>query len=298
MKLKILISLFLISFIFGQQIKINSINDFNRIQIVYNLPDYLNPKILLYTDSQKEYLQEEYSTTNILRPSKELKRIDHEKEWKKSGRNPRIEKKNITDYKRYKNYYIVQAINDDCCHVSTDILVWEIENSNLLLKALYPYHVGGCLYCKSELSEIKNDTIIFKTTGRDAEDIYGYIEYYIFREDSLHKVKVVKYDGFDSNGHYNIFYKNYYYNKDEEIISSSINFINKINGKDQYAYPKNDSLQLYLITADYMPYSPKYIKTISLKNDSIKVGKFMSDMVTVLWENEWYITYIKYLDFK
>lgn len=292
------ISVVFSSIVFGQQVKINSVGDFNRIQIVYNLPDYLNPKIVLFTNSQKNKIQKEYNTTEIIRPKRELKETDHYKEWKKSGRDPRVEIKNIVDYKRYKNFYIVQAINDDCCYMSTDILIWEIINSHLLLKALYPYQLGGCLYCKTQLSEIENDTIIFKISGGDAEDIYGSSEYYILNDDSVKLVKKTKYKGFNSDGHYSMSYKNYYYNKYEDVISSNIDFIYKINGNDRYAYVKNDTLRLHLITADYLPYTPKYLKTINLKNDSIRVGQFISDKVTVLWENEWYITYQKYLELK
>jgi hypothetical protein len=36
------------------------------------------------------------------------------------------------------------------------------------------------------------------------------------------------------------------------------------NGKDIFAYPKSDSLDLHLITAEYMPFNPKLVKTVNV----------------------------------
>lgn len=294
--MKATILLFLInSLLFGQEIVIQSVNDFKRIEIVYNLPDYLHPKLIVFSDSTKQTSFKEFQLNQLLRPSKTLKETDYQKEWKKDGRKPRAEIKKLDEYVENKNYYVILASIDECCHNSADILVWRKNDDKIQLQAIYPYYIGGCLYCGVKISSFSDDTLTINVSGGDGGDIYGTVTKYVLDGDLLKNIFYQSYDGFNFEESYNMFYKNYYYDENEKLSKSTIDFINQKNGKDQYAYPKSDSLELHLIRADYMPYEPMYLKTVYVKNDSLKIGKYISHMVTVKWQNEWYITYKKYL---
>ena len=302
MKYLVVILFLLCNHAFMQEIIITEHNNFKNIEIVYNLPDFLNPKLNIYSDSTKMKLVNSFETKHVLKPSKKLKETDWNKEWKMDGRPPRVAKKQIVDVIQLNSYFIITAAELESWHKPYDVLIWKNFKGKFILVSHYPEFIGGCLYCRIRFIEINKDTLTFNISGTDEGSIWGSKEKYVLKEDQLYKIFIQKIEGFTyeekDNIRYNRFFKNYYYNENGEYTKSSIDCIYKINGRDQYAYSKTDSLKLFLVTADYMPYRPKLVKTVSLKNDSIRIGKFISGKVTVLWEDEWYITYTKYLKFK
>ncbi len=287
---------------------IRKFEDLKKLEIVYNYPDFEHPRLQIYNDTLLTSLQ---NTLDVSSVTKFLTAGHHDstKEWDDTSFKGGLYQKKIIESLIQNDYIVSLAMfHDENDFVygdfKYDLMLWKDRPKGYELVAIYPEAIGGCLFCGANFTSFSGDTVQVEYKGSSLGEEWGGRATFIVQDVSLFFYKEEmfrtflpfrKYGNPVQNAHSESI-KELYFDHNHNIIKKRLYYDATLpNGEPVTLHAISDSLKLYRVTLEFPEPDPPYVKTVFVGNVPLKVGPIQGNMIPVFWDNQWYVTYRKYL---